>query len=565
MKRPLAWYSYVLPSAAALLLAANSPGATQEPNIVVRGATVLPMTGGDDALVLANHSIVCSGGKIVWVGPRSEEPAGEGVVVDADGLFVIPGLIDAHVHLLDETQLALYLANGITTVFNLSGNPRTLEWRERTSAGELLGPRIYTTGPQVKESATPAIDTEITVPPVAGAADLVRMHVEQGFDFMKIWSSIDPYLYEALVSECRRQGLRVTGHVPSRVGLRGVLHAGQGSIAHVEEFLNKYFGRQLDRDGLATLGGIVEGEDLVVITTLITYAMIADTMDDERLAARMARKENEYLDPMLLELWGSEQNDWWQLRRRQPGTYYDDALRFKQAIAAELHLNGVTLLAGSDSGLIVANIVPGWSLHRELELLVESGLSTYATLQTATVNSGRFLAAGSGRGTISAGAPADLLILGSDPLASIANTRSIQGVVTAGRHLDRDALDELLARTRARQEPSRIFLATRNEADLDAAIESTWSAHEAGDPIPTEASLFIAAYQLAAAGEIELALAVADLNARLHAESYLPAYALAGLFEMQGDIPAAIEGLHRALELCPKHPMIDARLEALEK
>ncbi|MCP3915806.1 MAG: hypothetical protein GY711_09640 [bacterium] len=102
---------------------------------------------------------------------------------------------------------------------------------------------------------------------------------------LNTWSSIPPAPYEHLLAECRRQGVRVRGHVPSRVGLRGVLASGQGSLAHVEE------------------------EKPVVINTPITYAMIA---------ARMARPENRYLDPMLLELWGSgalglwgsDQDDW---------------------------------------------------------------------------------------------------------------------------------------------------------------------------------------------------------------------------------------------------------------
>ena len=247
-------------SASALV---TPPTSLQEP-LLIHGATVIPMAGA--GTVLREHSIVVVGDEIRWIGPMGEAPM-DGRVVDASGLFVIPGLIDAHVHLFDENQLPLFVANGVTTVFNLSGTPFALKWREEIRNGTRVGPRTFATGPQVKDSALSALDTEVTLPRTAHDIEsFVHVHDELGFEFVKVWSSIAPYAYENLLAECRRQGVRVTGHVPSRVGLRGVLHSGQDSIAHVEEILNKFLLRSLDERGLAAVQTIAEEEDFTIIT-----------------------------------------------------------------------------------------------------------------------------------------------------------------------------------------------------------------------------------------------------------------------------------------------------------
>ena len=452
----------------------------------------------------------------------------------------------------------------MTTVLNMSGTPRFLEWRERIRAGELLGPWIHTTGPQVKDSALPAIDTEATLPRGEDVAPFVAWHRELGYDFVKIWSSIQPYEYEAIAAECRRQGVRLTGHVPSRVGLRGVLASGQDSIAHVEELLNKFFVRQLDQSGFPALRNIVQDRELVVISTLITYEMIADTMDDARLAERLARPENDHLDPMLLALWGSEQNDWWKLRRRDPGSYYDDALEFLVEVTGVLHRSGVDVLAGSDAGLVLSNVIPGWALHRELEYLVRAGMTNHEALLAATAKTGAFLAPGSKLGTLQVGAPADLLLLRANPLEAIGNTRTIEAVVAAGEVHDRAAIERLLEGAREAQRPARDFIATIEADGLEAAITGVLAARDRGAAVPTEASLFVAAYHRAAAEDLGPALALADLACSLYPDSYRAALLLAGLYQLAG-LPDARGELERALELCPAHPLIPGRLEALDE
>jgi len=339
-----------------------------------------------------------------------------------------------------------------------------------------------------------------------------------------------------------------------------VLASGQRSIAHVEELLNKFFLRDLDRSGLAVAAAIAEDDPFTVISTLITYEMIADTMDDGRLAARLGREPNRDLDPMVLELWGSEFQDWYRLRGRRPDGYYDAATEFLVELTGALHDAGVTVLAGSDAGLVLANVIPGWSLHRELELLVEAGLSEAEALAAATVAPGRFLEPDSTRGVLAVGAPANLTLLRANPLDVIANTRTVEAVVASGRLLDRAALEAGVARTRARLQPTRDFLGAMKTRGLDAAADAARSRHAGGGGVPHLAGLLVAAYHRVQAEDLAAAFTLIVLACELYPDSYVPYYWRAGFEKLRGREEEAKSMLESALELCPEHPVLRERL-----
>ena len=527
--------------------------AAKEPTVVViRGATLIPFHG--DATRLGSQTVIVRGGRIAWVGPSQSAPKVENArSVNAEGKYLIPGLIDAHVHLFDESQLVLYLANGVTSVFNMTGTPRILTWRDEIKAGARVGPTIFTTGPQIKDKPLPVYDGVIAVESVAEVPQLIQIHHEMGYEMVKIWSSLPPHVYDAIARECRTSGLRLTGHVASRVGLRGALASGQESVAHLEELVNKFFNRNLDRNGFANAAAILREANVPVITTISTYAMIVDTGFDERLAARLARPENRYLDPMLLELWKPESNEYRHLMDRRD--YFEKARLFQIDMAKALHDRGVTLLAGTDAGLFMPNIVPGWSLHRELEFLARSGLTPADVLRAATAAPGDYLDAGSGRGRIRVGAPADLVLLNKDPLDAIGHTRSIEAVVANGVYYARDDLDEMLESVASGHDRARKFLTQLLSAGAQAAIREVREAVEQhGDAaLLSESSLLTAAYLLAKQDKTDDSIAVARLTRRLHPKSYLAAYFHAGLCEMGGMEEERREGLREVLRLVPRH------------
>lgn len=548
---------------AASVFGDGQSGAEGQSVVVFQQATLIPFHG--DELSLENQTVIVRGGRIDWVGPSQSAPKVENArIVSAEGRFLIPGLIDSHVHLFDESQLVLYLANGVTSVFNMTGTPRILTWRDEIKAGERVGPTIFTTGPQIKDKPLPVYDGVISIESVAEVPQLIQIHRQMGYEMVKIWSSLPPHIYDAIARECRSSGLRLTGHIPSRVGLKGALASGQESVAHLEELVNKFFNRDLDRNGFINAAAILREANVPVITTISTYDMIVDTASDKRLAARLARSENLYLDPMLLELWKPETNEYRNLRDRRD--YFERGRLFQIDMAKGLHDRGVTLLAGTDAGLFMPNIVPGWSLHRELEFIARSGLTPADVLLTATAAPGDYLDAGSGRGRIRVGAPADLVLLNEDPLDAIGHTRSIEAVVANGVYYARDDLDEMLENVTSRHDRARKFLARLLSAGAQAAIREVREAVEQhrDAPVLSETGLLTAAYFFAEQDKKEDAVALARLARRLHPTSYLAAYFHAGLCEMAGMKKERREALREVLRLAPRHAQARRLLDRME-
>ncbi len=538
--------------------------AVATPPVLIRGGFIITMDGDTPgARVIKDGAVLIRGGRIVWVGPDAEALVVAGAtVVDATGKFVIPGLIDAHVHLFDESQHDLYVANGVTSVFNMSGTPRILEWQEEIHIGQRSGPTLFTTGPQIKDEPLPIYDGVIAIRAASEAEALVAIHEQMGYTRLKIWSSLRPDIYDAITRAARDRGLAITGHVPSRVGLRGALASGHESVAHLEELLNKFFLHDTDADGLENAAMMLREHGVPVITTLITYEMIVDTGDDESLANRLARDENRYIDPVLLALWQPHRNEYRRLRDRR--AQFERGLAFQKMVAGVLRDHGVPLIAGSDAGLFMPNVLPGVSLHRELELLVESGLTPVESLQAATSAAGDYLDPGSGRGRIRVGAPADLVVLNGNPLRSIGATQMIDSVILRGAVYSRVTLDKLLAGLAARQERARPVVEKLLAASSLGELKAVLAPVEADGPSAalSETSLLTAAYLFAQEDRIDEADAIAQLARRLHPHSYLPAYFHAGLLQMAGRSDDARTAMQAMFEIAPNHAQARRALQS---
>jgi hypothetical protein len=195
---------------------------------------VLPMDGEH---VLEGQTVVVEGDRIAQIGPVGSVkiPAGT-QLVDGTGKYIIPGLVDAHVHLQSQTKFALYLANGVTTVFNLDGRPAHLLWRKQIASGEVIGPTIFTTGPIFHQKRTSEEDVK-----------LVDEQAAAGYDGIKIYNEVSREEYPALIAEAKRKNLLLMGHVARGPGYAMTLQAGQ-SIAHLEEIVYTNFNPQGDDD-----------------------------------------------------------------------------------------------------------------------------------------------------------------------------------------------------------------------------------------------------------------------------------------------------------------------------
>lgn len=444
-------------SPAVLMLCALGLAGAQGPPSTVAfvGITVIPM---DRERVLPAQTVVVSGGRISALGPAAEVRVPDGAVrVEGAGRFLLPGLAEMHAHIPGgqapdaavERVLFLYVANGITTIRGMLGHPRHLPLREAIARGAVLGPTIYTSGPSFSGTSAPDADT---------ARRMVAAQKQAGYDFLKIHPGVRREVFEALAAEAGRAGIRFAGHVPLEVGLQRALEARYATIDHLDGYVEAllkpdapvrasdtiWFGVNLaDHLDEARIPEIVAatrraGTWIVPTETLLEHTT-NETDPDE-----MARwPEMRYVPPDQIAQWSEGKRK----LSATPGVTVETRRRFiavRRRLIKAFHDGGVGLLLGSDAPQVWN--VPGFSIHRELALLVESGLTPWQALETGTRNVATFFGTLDERGTVAPGKRADLVVLDADPLASIANTTRIHGVMVAGRWISRAEIDAGLKR-----------------------------------------------------------------------------------------------------------------------
>jgi imidazolonepropionase-like amidohydrolase len=370
-------------------------------------------------------------------------PAAE--IVDGRGKFLVPGFWDMHVHLSWTTASALpvLIANGVTGVRDMGGRLDEIDaWRTKIAAGLLSGPRILRVGPILNGQSFNWLQL------VPGNADATRGAARVlkfvGVDFIKIHRRLPRESYFALIDEAKRLGLQVVGHIPMTVTPEEASDAGQATFEHTETLFEGTFTAGLQGAALpdAIRRFLSEGaarlfERFVSNRTVVTPTMVAFRTDLEnadraaptdplrRYVARSLKEKEAQAAPVsaaeLSEL-----------------TATFAALR---ATVTQLHRSGVTLMTGSD---IAAARVPGFTLHGELALLVDAGLTPMQALQAATATPAAVIGKTDDFGSVSLGRMADLVLLDADPLQDIHNTQRIAAVVFGGKVLRRADLDALL-------------------------------------------------------------------------------------------------------------------------
>ncbi|MEE8247680.1 MAG: amidohydrolase family protein [Alphaproteobacteria bacterium] len=463
----------LLAAAALTLLAVFVARAEGEVTAFV-GATVID---GSGAAPLPEATVLVVGERIVAVAPRQalELPA-RARIVEVGGKWIIPGLVDAHIHLFQsggaytrpdiidlrahrpyaeevarvkariELTLARYLASGITAVVDVGGPLWNFEVRARAARAP-LAPRVAVAGPLLATYAPPALAgadppiVRIATPDEARAE--VRRQLLHDPDLIKIWfvfpaRELGPEIawVRAAVAESHAGGVRVVAHATQRRVARAVIEAGVDVLAHSIDD-----GPVDDR-----LLALMKARDVVYTTTIVVKEGYREVLG---LEVRLSDIERRLGDPEAiasfrdLETLSRRLLAWW-LRPRPPPPLHPPLDPVVGANLARVWARGITVAAGSDAGNI--GTLHGPALHRELELMVAAGLTPAAVLVAATRGGARVMGRDGDHGTLAPGKLADMVILDADPLADIRNTRRIHLVVKGGRVLDPD---EIMARARA--------------------------------------------------------------------------------------------------------------------
>jgi len=434
--------------------------------LTITHATVIDTVTGKTQ---PDTTIIINGNRITTVSPSTQLKPTAGQVIDATGKYLIPGLWDMHTHVyFDSTAadgtdlvLPLFLANGITGIRDMgSALDPVLQARDDIAAHRLLGPRMIVSGPML-DGPKSHYKAAIAIATPEDGRKAVDMLKGRGVDFIKVQSGIPREAYFAIADESKKIGIPFEGHVPDSIRASEAVASGQRTFEH--------------------LIGIFEAsspDETKYLTSKKTVGMFLATYDPAREAkiiSLLARNQvwqcptlfwerGQWLvdaidytkDPDLAyaphtwvdKHWPAAQKGIMKSLDTDPLSIRKKFVTHELDIVRKLHAANVPFLAGTDTPAGV-DVLPGISLHLELQRFVAAGFSPLQALQTATLNPAKFYNNLNDYGTVQPGRIADLVLLEANPLNSIANTRKIAAVITDGRYLSQQDLTEL--RTKLKQ------------------------------------------------------------------------------------------------------------------
>jgi cytosine/adenosine deaminase-related metal-dependent hydrolase len=357
-----------------------------------------------------------------------------------------------HTHIWGaENDLLLYLANGVTTIRTMGSEPSViLEWRDQIRADTRIGPNIWAWWPSIEDTLSPHADSEgleewssdggvrfVHTPEEAEA--LVAEAAALGVDGIKAHDITSSEVYLALLESANEHGLPFDSHIPiDTLDCWDCFREyGSPAIAHLEELIKL---KRTTDEQLRQIAQDAADDGLWVTTTLYLMHSIAEQGADLE-GALAATPESIYVHPnVFIEYGWALDTNWYSFTGSQSS--FPNYLASQNKLLPMLNEAGVRLMSGTDTAL--SYLVPGFSLHQELEVMADVGLSPYDVLKTSTYNPALFLGELDEFGTIEEGKRADLVLLEADPLEDIANASQISGVMVQGRYFDRSDLDLML-------------------------------------------------------------------------------------------------------------------------
>ena len=401
---------------------------------------------GYDVPPMHHAAILIEGNKIVRVGPASEvtiPPDAE--VIDTSGRVMMPGLIDAHVHLMIlghgdydrwdpwvaknnllekvmEISAKQLLMAGVTSAVDLGGTLKeSLSVRDRIKKGDIPGPRMWMAGPWITRSLgdySPVFEDQILVDTPAQAAAAVDRLAAAGVDVIKAYVELGPAHYKAIADAAHKHHLKVHAHVYDPANVRDAFEAGIDVLTHVGSAGMPTY------DPALVKAIAVKGTPVVVTAAHRAFLFPATVAFPERLQ-----------DPQLREdfgpqIWEEVQNSLKGFQRLSYFSTTDQEMRFSKASLGQWIESNATMGMGTDSGSPMNFHTE--SLWREMKAHVDTGMSPQRTISAATRVNAEILGKGKELGTIEPGKLADIIVVRGDPLFDITALSSVEVVVKDG-------------------------------------------------------------------------------------------------------------------------------------
>lgn len=417
-----------------------APGTLDTATVAFVNVAVVPM---DRDRILRNQTVIVRHGAIAEMDASTRlRPPANATVVDGSGRYLMPGLTEMHAHIPPPAQgedtlertMFLFLSNGVTTIRGMLGDPAHLALRSRARRGEIVAPRIFTSGPSLNGNSAPTPEV---------AARMVDEQHAAGYDFIKLHPGLTRPVFDAAVAAAARRGIPLAGHVSAEVGLDAALAARQATIDHLDGYVEAlagygggfaaqeagFFGTGLvDRADPARIPELAAATRDAGVWVVPTQSLMEHLLSPEDPAEMARRPEMRYMPAETVQRWVQAKRNRMEsaaLTQEQAERYID----LRRRLIAALQDAGAGLLLGSDAPQWWN--VPGFSIQHELRMMVDAGLTPYQALTSGTRNPARFFGEDDW-GTIGPGQAADLILLEADPLEDIGNVARRAGVMVRG-------------------------------------------------------------------------------------------------------------------------------------
>ena len=423
--------------------------------LLIKNIDIIPIS---ENTIIQNMDVLLKDGQILKITKTDNDTNHEGQVIDGTDKFLMPGLWDNHAHIDDGKYLPLFLANGITTIRDLgNSSDKIFELRDKIKNREIVAPDLYICGPILEGDPPYWGEAFWTIKTEEEGRKAVKTLSNKKVDFIKAYSTLPNNIFQAILDQATKDNLKVTGHVSKDLTSIEAIEAGQIGIEHLDSIFNTWSGSALaevkwdetnikNEDGsgywykatdikyneanFKTLLELMKNKSIYFTPTLIQEEKTGklgeykELLKDDRL---------KYLEKSVYE------NEW---KPENESLWYENYYFICKKEASKLKdlADNSILLAGSDTPNPF--VIPGISLHEELELLSKAGISNYEILKAATINGAKFVDKEKSIGTVEEGKIANLLILGSNPLEDINNSKDISGVILHGNYISKKELDD---------------------------------------------------------------------------------------------------------------------------
>lgn len=375
-------------------------------------------------------------------------------IVQGKGKWLVPGFIDMHVHVPTDFHIGAklptqeasvffdvqdlmtpFIANGVTTIFNLNATMGSFFQRNTIARGNVVGPRMALAA---LIDGGQGMGRKVNTP--ADGRQAVRSAEAEGYEFIKVYSGLNVETYKAIIDEAHEQGLKTVGHIPD--AFQGKLQQAFvpyfGMVAHAEEFTKH--SKDFSGQDAKQFAALAKENGTWLTPTLTALAWISSqvrSIEELRLSPTL-----QYVHPLLQSKWLTA-NNYHQDTTSERRDYFKKMVDFNKRLVRVFKLAGVPIVTGTDSG--VSGVVAGFSLHDEMEQLVDAGLTPEEAIISATRLPAIWLGLDGEIGTIEKGKCADLVLLDASPLEDVKNTRRISGVFVNGQWLDKSLISKMLS------------------------------------------------------------------------------------------------------------------------